>query len=113
MHKMKPELETQLIARAQRPGRTEQLEVYQLLHLNEIDDISNIVKKASIEWSKTTNNKNFNEPFGLIHPFILSEKLFKKDIFASNPIRIIQLHYNLSKYHLNRFFYRYFLFFFR
>jgi hypothetical protein len=38
MHRMKPELEKQLIARAQRPGRTEQLEVYQLLHLNEVND---------------------------------------------------------------------------
>jgi len=34
MHKIE-DVKKQLIARAQRPGRTEQLEIYQLLHLNE------------------------------------------------------------------------------
>lgn len=35
MHKMPDDLKKQLIARAQRPGRVDQLEIYQLLHLNE------------------------------------------------------------------------------
>lgn len=35
MHKIEEDVKKQLIARAQRPERTEQLEIYQLLHLNE------------------------------------------------------------------------------
>ena len=38
VHKMNDDLKKQLIARAQRPGRSDQLEVYQLLHLNEIEN---------------------------------------------------------------------------
>ena len=38
VHKMNDDLKKQLIARAQRPGRSDQLEVYQLLHLNEVEN---------------------------------------------------------------------------
>ena len=59
------------------------LELLNVSLIDEINDISKIIKNASIKWSKINEvyDSVLDEHCGLMHPFILSEKLFKKDIF--------------------------------
>lgn len=69
-HRFKPEMEEQIVGRAQRLGRKESLNVYYLLHDNESDEIENKFKfedQGSIhylDWLE--NNKEINDSNDII-----------------------------------------------